>query len=255
MTDFSGRTVVVTGGSTGIGAATVRALAAHGADVALIARTPAAVPDEVRSVASIFEADVTDEESMVVAFSDIEARFGRIDGLFANAGIGLAEGPVHELSGADWDLVMTTNVRGIYVAVRETLKRMIGAGRGGSIVCTGSCVVGAAVPGVGAAYHASKGAVEAMARNIAVDYGPYGIRCNALSPGATETELMWTSVPVEDIPAARADVAACVPLARVGQPEDIARAALWLLSEESSYVTGATLTVDGGVNALSVLPA
>jgi NAD(P)-dependent dehydrogenase (short-subunit alcohol dehydrogenase family) len=254
MTDFTGRTVVVTGGSTGIGAATVRALSARGADVALIARAPADVAPDLKAVATIFEADVTDEQSLVVAFTDIESRYGHIDGLFANAGIGLAEGPVHELSGADWDLVMTTNVRGVYVAARETLKRMIVSGRGGSIVCTGSCVVGAAVPGVGAAYHASKGAVEAMARNIAVDYGRYGIRCNALSPGATDTELMWTNVPVEEIPAARAEVAACAPLGRVAQPEDMARAAVWLLSDESAYVTGTTLTVDGGVNALSVLP-
>jgi NAD(P)-dependent dehydrogenase (short-subunit alcohol dehydrogenase family) len=253
--DLSGRTIVVTGGSRGIGAATVRLLAQHGAAVALIARDPDALPETLRPDVSVFTADVTDEVAMVAAFAAIEARFGRIDGLFANAGVGLAEGPVHELSGADWDLVMTTNVRGVYVALRETLRRMVAAGQGGSIVCTGSCVVGAAVPGVGAAYHASKGAVEAMARNIAVDYGQYGIRCNALSPGATETELMWTSVPEHEIQAARAEVAGCAPLGRVAEPEDIARAALWLLSDEAAYVTGATLAVDGGVNALSVLPA
>jgi NAD(P)-dependent dehydrogenase (short-subunit alcohol dehydrogenase family) len=253
--DFTGRKVVVTGGSTGIGAATVRLLVQLGADVALIARDPDALADDLRTEATVLRGDVTDEASMVAAFDEIETRFGHLDGLFANAGIGLPEGPVHELSGDDWDLVMTTNVRGVYVAAREALKRMLESGRGGSIVCTGSCVVGAAVPGAGAAYHASKGAVEAMSRSIAVDYGKYGIRCNALSPGATETDLMWASVPADEIPAARAEVAASAPLGRVADPVDIARVAVWLLSDESAYVTGATVTADGGVNALSVLPA
>jgi NAD(P)-dependent dehydrogenase (short-subunit alcohol dehydrogenase family) len=253
--DFAGRTIAVTGGTTGIGAATVRLLADLGADVALLARDPEGVDSEIRQTAAVVRADVTEEASMVEAFAEIHARFGHIDGLFANAGIGLAEGPIHELQSADWDLVMTTNVRGVYVAVRETLKQMVARGSGGSIVCTGSCVVGAAVPGAGAAYHASKGAVEAMSRNIAVDYGRYGIRCNALSPGATETDLMWASVPEDEIPAARAEVAASAPLGRVADPIDIARVAVWLLSDESGYVTGATVTADGGVNALSVLPA
>jgi NAD(P)-dependent dehydrogenase (short-subunit alcohol dehydrogenase family) len=253
--DFAGRTIVVTGGSTGIGAATVRMLLDLGADVALIARDPAGLDADIQKRAAVVCGDVTDEEAMVAAFTEIDARFGHIDGLFANAGIGLPEGPVHELDGADWDLVMTTNVRGVYVALRETLKRMVVSGRGGSIVCTGSCVVGAAVPGAGAAYHASKGAVEAMSRNIAVDYGKYGIRCNALSPGATETDLMWANVPADEIPAARAEVAASAPLGRVADPIDIARVAVWLLSDESAYVTGGTVTADGGVNALSVLPA
>jgi NAD(P)-dependent dehydrogenase (short-subunit alcohol dehydrogenase family) len=253
--DFTHRNVVVTGGSTGIGAAAVRMLVDLGADVAVIVRDPDALATDLRTQTAVLRGDVTDEASIVAAFAEIEARFGHIDGLFANAGIGLPEGPVHELSGDDWDLTMTTNARGVYVAVRETLRRMVDVGRGGSIVCTGSCVVGAAVPGAGAAYHASKGAVEAMSRSIAVDYGKYGIRCNALSPGATETDLMWASVPEDEIPAARAEVAASAPLGRVADPIDIARVAVWLLSDESAYVTGSTVTADGGVNALSVLPA
>jgi|SRR5665213_1148608 len=150
---------------------------------------------------------------------------------------------------------MTTNARGVYVCLREALQRMVLTDRGGSIVCTTSCVVGAAVPGAGTAYHASKGAVDAMVRSIAVDYGPRGIRCNALSPGATETELMWASVPFDDIPAARAAVGGSIPLRRLAEPDEVARAAVWLLPDDSAYLNGATLAVDGGVNAQSIPPA
>lgn len=252
--DFHGRTVVVTGGTRGIGRAAVRLLAERGANVALIARDPDGV-DLDGLGASVFAADVTDEAAMVAAYDAIEERFGTPDALFANAGIALAEGPLHELPPQTWDLVMTTNVRGVYVAVREALRRMVSAGRAGSILCTTSCVVGAAVPRAGATYHASKGAVDALVRSIAVDYAKYGIRCNALSPGATETTLMWAGVDPDEIPQARATVAGSIPLGRVADPDDIARAAVWILSDEAAYMTGATLSIDGGVNALSVLPA
>jgi NAD(P)-dependent dehydrogenase (short-subunit alcohol dehydrogenase family) len=252
--DFHGRTVVVTGGTRGIGRATVQLLSERGANVAVLARDPRQV-EAAGLAASVFPADVTDEAAMVAAYDAIENRFGPPDALFANAGIAMPEGPLHELAPQTWDLIMATNVRGVYVAVRETLRRMVSAGRGGSILCTTSCVVGAAVPRAGAAYHASKGAVEALVRSIAVDYARYGIRCNALSPGATETSLMWAGVDPDEIPEARAAVAGAIPLGRVADPADIARAAAWILSDEAAYMTGSTLAIDGGVNALSVLPA
>ena len=197
---------------------------------------------------------MTDEEALVGAFAAISDRLGDICGLFANAGIALPEGPVHQLSSADWDLVIATHLRGSYVSARETLTQMVDRGVAGSIVFTSSCVVQNAVPGVGGAYHAAKGALEALSRSIAVDYGGYGIRCNSIAPGATETELMWTGVPASDREAARSSVTERVVLGRVADPREIARAAVWLLSEDSSYVTGTTLVVDGGVGALSVLP-
>lgn len=254
-TDLDARTIVVTGGSRGIGRATVELLVQEGATVALIAKGSEPPDALTRSAGvAVFDADVTDEGAVVAAFAAIEERLGRIDGLFANAGIGLPEGPLHALASESWDLILATDLRGTYVPVRESLKRMVAAGRG-CIVCTTSVVVQAAIAGAGSAYHAAKGGVEAMVRSVAVDYGSLGIRCNALSPGATETDLMWVSVPGEQIPALRAAVGESVPLGRLADPAEVARAAVWLLSDASSYVTGTTLLVDGGVTAKSVLPA
>lgn len=247
---------MVTGGSRGIGRAAVELLVEHGAVVALIAS--GSEPSEVALPAAgvtVLGADVTDERAVVAAFEAIDERLGAVDGLFANAGIGLAEGPIHTLAPEAWDLVLATDLRGTYVPVRETLRRMVAAGRPGSIVCTTSVVVQAAIAGAGSAYHAAKGAVEAMVRSVAVDYGHHGIRCNALSPGATETDLMWVAVSDDEISTVRRAVGESVPLGRLADPVEVARAAVWLLSDASSYVTGTTLLVDGGVTAKSVLPA
>jgi NAD(P)-dependent dehydrogenase (short-subunit alcohol dehydrogenase family) len=252
---MNGKTVVVTGGSRGIGEAAVQLLRAEGANVAVIARESASLRRVEETTGAVaFAADVTDEPAVVEAFSNIDRRFGTVHGLFANAGTALLEGPLHMLAPADWDLVIATNLRGSYVPARETLARFVRSGTAGTMVFTSSCVVQSAVPGVGSAYHAAKGALEAMARSIAVDYGKYGIRCNSISPGATETELMWTGVTADELEGARKSVSKSVLLGRVADPLEIARAAVWLLSDASSYVTGANLVVDGGVGATSVLP-
>lgn len=255
MSFVFGRTYVVTGGSRGIGLAAVELLRRGGANVAVIARESARLRAvETTTGAVAFPADVTDEAALVAAFADITARFGEIHGLFANAGIALLEGPVHLLPPSDWDRVIATHLRGSYVSAREVLAHMVDRSIPGSIVFTSSCVVQNAVPGVGGAYHAAKGALEALARSIAVDYGRHGIRCNSISPGATETDLMWTGVPSAEVDLAREVVSRSVVLGRIADPLEIGRAAVWLLSDESSYVTGSTLVVDGGVGATSVLP-
>jgi NAD(P)-dependent dehydrogenase (short-subunit alcohol dehydrogenase family) len=249
------RTVVVTGGSRGIGRAAVELLRRDGANVAVLARESAALHEVEQTTGAVaFPTDVMDDQAVVDAFVAVDRRFGPIYGLFANAGIGILEGPVHLLPPSEWDRVIATNLRGSYVPAREALARMVDQKIQGSIVFTSSCVVQNAVPGVGSAYHAAKGALEAMARSIAVDYGAYGIRCNAISPGATETELMWTGVPTGELESARKTVGERVALGRVADPVEIGRAAVWLLSDESSYVTGSTLVIDGGVGATSVLP-
>jgi NAD(P)-dependent dehydrogenase (short-subunit alcohol dehydrogenase family) len=255
LSSLSNRTVIVTGGSRGIGRAAVELLRHEGANVAVIARESASLREVAeRTGAVAFPADVTDDGAVVDAVGAVDRCFGPIHGLFANAGIGILEGPVHLLPPSDWDRVIATNLRGSYVPAREVLSKMVDQGTHGSIVFTSSCVVQNAVPGVGSAYHAAKGALEAMARSIAVDYGRFHIRCNSISPGATETELMWTGVSADEQDSARKTVGERVALGRVADPAEIGRAAVWLLSDESSYVTGATLVVDGGVGATSVLP-
>ena len=127
------------------------------------------------------------------------------------------------------------------------------AGKSISIVCTSSCVAKLAIPGGTNAYTASKGAIEALVRQVAVDYAPRRIRINAVAPGAIDTPLMWATVPEPEVAAMRETIDAEVPLGKIGQPADIARCVAYLLSDEAAYVTGATFLIDGGVGAKMVL--
>lgn len=255
MQQFDSKVIVVTGGTSGIGRDAVELLIHRGAEVALIARNPQkgrAVAEETG--AHLFVANIQDEEAMVKAFQAIEDEYKRIDGLVANAGIGLAEGMVHALPSQAWDQVENTDLRGTFLTVKEGLTRMIRQGSG-SIVCISSVVAHSSIPGVGSAYVAAKGAIEAFSRSVAVDYGRYGIRCNSIAPGATDTPLMWVNVPPAQIPDVEASLNAVVPLGRLAKPIEIAQGIVWLLSDEASYITGATLVIDGGVTAKSILPA
>jgi NAD(P)-dependent dehydrogenase (short-subunit alcohol dehydrogenase family) len=133
---------------------------------------------------------------------------------------------------------------------------MLDGGIAGSIVCTSSPTgfAGLAAGGAGA-YSATKGAVSSLVRCMAVDYAPYGIRVNAIVPGATETRLMWGLTPADEIPKIRAQFEREIPLGRMAQPEDPARGVAWLLSDESSYVTGSHLVCDGGIMAKASVSA
>ena len=255
MPQLKDQVVVVTGGTSGIGRDVVTLLRAQGAQVALIARNPQkgkVVADETG--AHLFVADLQDEEAISRAFRGIEEQYKRIDGLVANAGVGVAEGLVHMLPSQTWDHVENTDLRGTFLTTKEALIRMVKQ-RSGSIVCVSSVVAHASILGVGSAYAAAKGAIESFSRSIAVDYGKFGIRCNVVAPGATDTPMMWVNVPPEQIRDVEATLNAVVPLGRLGKPAEIARGIIWLLSDEAEYVTGATLVIDGGVTAKSVLPA
>jgi NAD(P)-dependent dehydrogenase (short-subunit alcohol dehydrogenase family) len=147
---------------------------------------------------------------------------------------------------------LATNLNGIYLTCKHAIREMLAAQRGGSIVCTSSPSSFLAIAAGGAgAYSASKGGISALVRCLAVDYARDGIRVNAVVPGATETALMWASVPEEQRPGIRQQICTEIPLGRVAEPEEPARAVLWLLSEESSYVTGSHLVCDGGILAKS----
>jgi NAD(P)-dependent dehydrogenase (short-subunit alcohol dehydrogenase family) len=253
--NFEGQTIIVTGGTSGIGRAVVDLLAKRGAQVALIARNPEKGRAVVEATgADLFEADIQDETAMVEAFRAIDDYYERIDGLVANAGIALPEGLLHTVPSHTWDRIEGVDLRGTYLTVREALTRMVRQGAG-SIVCISSVVAHSAIPGAGSAYAAAKGAIEAFVRSVAVDYGGFGVRCNAVAPGATETPMMWVNVPSEEIPEVRSTLEMAVPLGRLAEPIDISQGIVWLLSNEAAYITGATLIIDGGVTARSVLPA
>jgi NAD(P)-dependent dehydrogenase (short-subunit alcohol dehydrogenase family) len=247
--DLTGRRIVVTGGASGMGRATAELLAERGARVAIIDRDPDRLSEVVLDGIETFRADVGVEDQMAAAFSSIDTELGGIDGLFSNAGVARVEGLIHEERAEDWDEVTRVNLRGTFLAIREVIKRFVAHSERGSIVCTSSAVAQAAIPGGTNAYTASKGAINALVRQIAVDYASRGIRINAVAPGAVDTPLMWDTTPPEQLAAMRATIDREVPLGKIGRPIDIAHCVAWLLSDEAAYVTGAVYLVDGGVAA------
>jgi NAD(P)-dependent dehydrogenase (short-subunit alcohol dehydrogenase family) len=240
--------LVVTGAARGIGLACARLAADGGARVALLDRDG----DEVERAAASIEGalglacDVSDEGQVEDAFATVADRLGGVRSLIASAGMDRG-GAVDDMSAGDWDAVLAVNARGAFLSCRAAIARM---GDGGAIVCMSSPFAFATAPGT-AAYSASKGAVSALVRALALDCAPKGIRVNAVLPGPTDTDLMWSNVPEAEVSEMRARLEREVPLGRMASPDEPARAALWLLSDDAAYVTGAQLACDGGVLAKS----
>lgn len=254
------RVIVVTGGGSGIGRAVVLACAKRGDNIAVLDKNGAsakAAAEEARKAgagagsAMGLECDVASEEQVMQAFAASTEQLGAPYGLFANAGIDTG-GPIHDLPLATWRLVIETNLTGVFLSCKHALRAMLAGGIPGSIVCTSSPTgfVALAAGGTGV-YSATKAGISALVRCMAIDYARHGIRVNALVPGATETPLMWNNVPPEDIVRMRKQLSGEIPLGRLAEPEDPAKAVAWLLSDESSYVTGSHLVCDGGILAKS----
>jgi len=247
---------VVTGGGAGIGRAVVMQCAARGDRVAVLdidgpaAQNAAAAALAAGGPAALaVECDVAREESVANAFEEAAASLGPIYGAFANAGMD-AGGFLHELPFERWKRVLDTNLTGVYLTCKYALQKILKAGTPGSIVCTSSPAASVAfAAGAAGAYSASKGGISALVRCLAVDYAKYGIRVNAVVPGATETRLMWANVEPSAMPEMRRRICEEVPLGRLASPDEPARAVVWLLSDESSYVTGSQLVCDGGILA------
>lgn len=254
-------TVLVTGGGSGVGRAVALLCAARGDAVAVLdvdEEGAALVAEEARErgfpdVLAI-PCDVGAEDEVELAIRRCAEELGVPRGVFANAGIEI-NGMGHELPYETWKKVLTTNLDGVFLTCKHALGAMLKADVvGGSVVCTSSpaAFVGFAGGGNGA-YAASKGGISALVRVLALDYAPYGIRVNAVVPGATDTAIMWAGYPEREREAARREVErrakAEIPLGRLSRPEEPARAVLWLLSDESSYVTGSQLVCDGGLLA------
>jgi NAD(P)-dependent dehydrogenase (short-subunit alcohol dehydrogenase family) len=247
---LAGRVILVTGASSGIGAAAVRRFAAEGALVAAAARRTeriAALAAELRDAGSqaiAVHCDVTDERSVDEAVSEVVRTFGRLDGAFNNAGTGGARRPLHEIDTVTFDKVLATNLRGPFLCMKYEIPAMLDAG-GGSIVVTSS--VGGLVGGAkNTDYAASKHGVAGLVKCAALDYARHGIRVNAIAPGPTRSEMFDLWMPTEEARAAMADL---FPLNYIADPDDMARAALFLLSDESRWTTGVVLPCEGGVSA------
>lgn len=241
---LAGRVAVVSGGAGGIGAAVVARFAAEGARVASLDRAAPAPGAPCLHVA----ADVADEPSVRAAFLRIDAALGGADILVCCAGIA-ALAPLEATDAALVDALLAVNVRGSLVCVREAVVRMRARG-GGRIVLLGS-ISGQAGNPWRAAYAASKGAVTAMARALAVELAPHGILVNVIAPGPVETPMVAAMQAAGD----RAPWLARVPLGRYARPEEIAGAALFLAGPDAAFITGQVLAVDGGFLAAGVLPA
>jgi NAD(P)-dependent dehydrogenase (short-subunit alcohol dehydrogenase family) len=240
--------ILITGGSSGIGAATARLAAARGIPVALTYRTGKAGAEqlvtELRAAggeAHAFEADVAREDHIVRLFQQVDQAFpGRpLAGLVNSAGIGGYHGRVEGFTEANLSRLWAVNVTGTILASREAVKRFKTRG-GGAIVNVSSMAATIGGRAGAAAYAASKAAVDAFTRGLAKEVAAAGIRVNAVRPGYTLTPM--TVLP----PEAQAAIEATLPIRRAAQPEEIAQPILWLLSEEASFITGARLDASGG---------
>ncbi len=254
---LAGKVAFITGAASGIGRASALLFAAEGARVAAVDVDfdgSQHVVDEITGEggeAIVLTADVSVEADVAAAIAATEEAFGRLDVLFNNAGIMHAgDGDAQDTEEAVWDLTMSINLKGVWFGCRHGIPALRRSG-GGSVINTASFValVGAATPQ--RAYTAAKGGVLAMTRELAVIHAREGIRVNALCPGPLRTELLMSFLDTEE---KRQRRLVHVPMGRFGEAGEIAQAALWLASDESSYVTGTNFSVDGGLTAAYVTP-
>lgn len=250
MTDLAGKVSLVTGGTSGIGRATAAALAAAGATVVVTGRREAEGAETVRQIAesggkaAFIAADIADRDQVADLFARIEREFGRLDIAFNNAGV-LLKAPMVEATEEDFDLTMSVNVKGVWHALKHELPIMVRQG-GGSIVITGSVLGQISTPGM-TAYSASKAAIEGMARAAALEVAASGVRINVIRPAIIQTDM--TQGAFGGAAAVDAHLGPMHPVGRVGRPEEVAGAVLWLASDAAAFVTGTTINIDGGFTA------
>jgi NAD(P)-dependent dehydrogenase (short-subunit alcohol dehydrogenase family) len=238
MGELDGRSALVTGGSSGIGAATVRLFAAEGATVGVIDRAGA---PEAPAAAHHYEVDVRDGEAVARAVADFAAATGRLDILVNNAGTGDLR-PLHTVDERLWHRIVDVNLTGTYHGMRAAVPLMLEAGHGA--IVNNASLSGITPTRNEAAYSAAKAGVIALTKSGALEYGP-AIRVNCVAPGHIRTPLtaVW-----EQHPDAFTPIADALPLRRIGEAAEVAQAILFLASDRSSYVTGHTLVVDGGAS-------
>lgn len=241
---LAGKVAIVTGASRGIGAVSARAFARAGAAVVLAARDQDAITAIAREIQGVggqahpVRTDVSDPVSVRNLIGETVDRFGRLDLAFNNAGESHLPARLAEITLEDLDRCIGVNLRGVFLAMKYEIAAMLD-GKGGAIVNMSSTAGVNGVPGMGA-YAASKHGVIGLTRTAAIDYAGSGIRVNAIAPGPILIER------VAELPeTVRMQIARSVPMGRLGDPEEVAAAAIWLCSDQASFITGATLPIDG----------
>ena len=240
------KTAIITGSGSGIGLATARVFIREGAKVVLFGRRKEKLQqaaDELGNSAIIVQGDMTKNGDLDQLINETLHNFKGIDILVNNAGL-FNGGPLHETSDSQWDEMMDINIRSVFQLTRRVLPVML-AQKHGSIIHISSILGIIAKPQV-AAYNVSKGALNQFSRSIAVEYGSSGIRSNSICPGLIETDMTADLMKDEDL---MKEWSKEYPIGRFGKPVDVANACLYLASDESSFVTGAVLPVDGGITA------
>ncbi|MEP7351130.1 MAG: SDR family NAD(P)-dependent oxidoreductase [Sphingorhabdus sp.] len=247
-----GRSAIVTGGARGIGAAICEQFCAEDGLV-FIADNAKAAGEELAArlssqggSAQFLHLDVTDEDSWCAAIAKVSLENGRIDILVNNAGIALGTLPIVERDVQDWDRVMSVNARSVFLGVKHVVPVMIQGG-GGAIVNMSSAAALGQWQNMEAAYAASKAAVHVFTKATGTQYAEQGVRCNTVHPGPIETEMMREVL--GENPEVLAHRLVRVPMGRLGKPDEVAAAVLFLASDEASYITAAQLSVDGGAVA------
>ncbi len=254
---LDGKAAIVTGAGSGIGRATSLLLASEGAGVIAVDLNPETLAQTVADIeeaggrATAVQADVSDDAGCRAMVAAAEEGFGRLDILFNNAGISHASDDDAVTTSEDvWDLTFDINVKGVFLGCKHGIPALRRSG-GGSIINTASFVAKLCAATPQLAYTASKGAVLAMTRELAVIHARENIRVNALCPGPLNTELLMKYLDTDEKKQRRL---VHIPMGRFGEAEEMARAVLWLASDDSSYVTGTEFMVDGGITAAYVTP-
>ena len=251
---LDGKVALVTGGASGIGRATAVAMAREGARVAVADRTEEAAADTVALInaaggqAIAIGGDVTREADVAAMVERTVQAYGRIDCAFNNAGVApRAVGPggerIHELSQASFDSMLAVNLTGVFLCLKHEVAQMLAQGGGGAIVNTASVAGLIGLP-MAAHYVAAKHGVVGLTKSAAMEYAADGIRVNCVNPGYIETPMTK-----ETMEARFDEIMAKVPMHRLGSPEEIAEAVVWMCSEKASFMTGASHVIDGGYHA------
>ncbi|HXF94156.1 MAG TPA: glucose 1-dehydrogenase [Nitrospiraceae bacterium] len=250
MSRLHGKVALITGGNAGIGEAIATLFAQEGAAVTITGRRKDRLERVIGEIgqrggrALAVAGSVTDETHAREAVAQTVRTFGRLDILVNNAGIGDFGKKIHEMDDATWQRMLDVNVTGVFRMTRAAIPEMLKAG-GGAIINISSVASLVGLPML-PAYAASKGALDALTRAIAVDYAAQGIRCNVVNPGLIETPMAESLL---SDPARTTEVLRQYLIARPGKPEEVAKLVLYLASDDASWVTGGTFTIDGGMTA------